>query len=147
MPGIFLSLTDEQAFLQEAAVGTLGRKDTLEAARAALDGTPRLFLWDTAVQAGWPGLLSAEDVDGAGLGAYEAMLVLEACGALVADAGLLGHLPALALIEAAASNGDGNVDSGLRAALATGERRAALVVDGIAPVIDAAGADVLVAVN
>src|SRR5580698_10073973 len=102
--GIFLSLTDEQQFLLEAARGTLARKDTLEAARAALDGAPRMFLWETAVDAGWPGLLSSEDVDGAGLGAYEAMLVLEACGERVADAGLLGHLPAVALLEAAGAD-------------------------------------------
>jgi alkylation response protein AidB-like acyl-CoA dehydrogenase len=137
--GIFLSLTDEQELLLEAARGTLARQPTLERARDALDGAPRPLLWDLAVDAGWPGLLSSEDVDGAGLGAYEAMLVLEACGERVADAGLLGHLPAVALIE--------NTDSELRGRLASGEKRAALVIDGVTPALDAAGADTLVVVS
>jgi alkylation response protein AidB-like acyl-CoA dehydrogenase len=160
MAGIYLELTDEQEFLVEAAQGTLGRQATLPAARAALDGEPALSLWDLAVEAGWPGLLAGAEVDGAELGAYEAMLVLEACGAVVADAGLLGHLPASALLEQAAGDAD------LRRALAGGERRAALV-DGalgkrpglvkasarnggvvfsgqVRGVLDAPGADVLV---
>ena len=141
MPGIFLSLTDEQQFLLEAAQGTLARQDTLAAARAALDGAPRLSLWETAIEAGWPGLLSSEEVDGAGLGAYEAMLVLEACGARVADAGLLGHLPAVALLEAASA------DTALRAELASGAKRAALVDVNAADTLDAVGADVLIVVD
>jgi alkylation response protein AidB-like acyl-CoA dehydrogenase len=140
MPGIFLQLSDEQEFLREAAAGTLARQDTLPAAREALDGAPRPFLWDVGVEAGWPGLLSDDAVDGAGLGAYEAMLVLEACGSALADAGLLGHLPAVALLEAAGADDD------LRRALAAGEQRAALVVAG-EPALDAAGADVLVVVD
>ncbi|MHB8696053.1 MAG: acyl-CoA dehydrogenase family protein [Solirubrobacteraceae bacterium] len=138
MPGIYLELTDEQQFLREAARGTLARQPTLEAARAALDGAPRMFLWDVAVEAGWPGLLSDEATDGAGLGAYEAMLVLEACGGALADAGLLGHLPAVALLERAGA------DEQLRRALASGEQRAALVDPSSGVVLDAAGADVLV---
>jgi len=92
------------------------------------------------VQAGWPGLLLGEDVDGAGLGAYEAMLVLEACGARLADARLLGHLPATALLELAGADPD------LRRALASGERRAAFV-DGVGTVLDASGADVFVVIT
>ncbi|HWF54096.1 MAG TPA: acyl-CoA dehydrogenase family protein [Solirubrobacteraceae bacterium] len=141
MPGIFLSLTDEQEFVREAAAGTLLRQETLIAAREALDGGPRLSLWDVGVQAGWPGLISSEEFDGAGLGAYEAMLVLEACGARLADAGVLGHLPAVALLEQAGADED------LRRALATGEQRAALVDTSVELTIDAAGADVLVVVD
>jgi alkylation response protein AidB-like acyl-CoA dehydrogenase len=154
------ALSDEQVFLQEAAAQALGRHDTLGAARAALDGEAPPSLWTTAVDAGWPGLLVGEDVDGAGLGALEGMLVLEACGRALADARLLGHLPATFAMEA----GDGADE--LRASLATGEQRAALV-DGRAReggavvtaahdgddmrlsgvidwVLDAPGADVLV---
>jgi alkylation response protein AidB-like acyl-CoA dehydrogenase len=139
MPGIYLELSDEQQFLLEAARGTLARQPTLEAARAALDDPgARLELWDVAVEAGWPGLLSDEEIDGAGLGAYEAMLVLEACGGAVADAGLLGHLPAVALLERA------GVDEQLRRALASGEKRAALVGLSSGVALDALGADVLV---
>jgi alkylation response protein AidB-like acyl-CoA dehydrogenase len=159
---VYLELTDEQEFLSEAAVGTLARRDTLSAARAALDGEPAPALWPLSEQAGWPGLLSAEDVDGTELGAYEAILVLEACGARLADARLLGHLPAVALIELA-----GFPDLELRRELAAGTKRAALVdpalsadagsisvsrrdplqLDGSVPlVIDGDGADLLVVV-
>jgi alkylation response protein AidB-like acyl-CoA dehydrogenase len=137
MTVMYVELSDEQQFLVEAAQGTLSRVDTLASARAALDGEPYIDLWDLAVDAGWPGLLSAEEHDGAGLGAYEAMLVLEACGARLADARLLGHLTATAMLELH----DGDPD--LRRQLATGERRAAFVA-GAGPTLDAAGADVLV---
>jgi alkylation response protein AidB-like acyl-CoA dehydrogenase len=139
---VYLALTDEQEFLREAATGSLSRHDTLAGGRAALDGAPRPELWELAREAGWPGLLSSESVDGADLGAYEAMLVLEACGARLADAGLLGHLPAVALLELA------DADPAARTRLATGECRAAFVDanDGceIRDVLDAADADVLV---
>jgi alkylation response protein AidB-like acyl-CoA dehydrogenase len=136
---MYLELTDEQGFLVEAAAGTLGRVDTLASARAALDGDHYVDLWDVAVEAGWPGLLVGQDADGAELGAYEAMLVLEACGARLADARLLGHLPATAMLELAGA------DPQLRRALASGERRAAFVdATDTRAVLDAAGADVLV---
>jgi alkylation response protein AidB-like acyl-CoA dehydrogenase len=134
---MFLSLTDEQQFLSEAAAGTLGRVDTVACARAALDGDPYVDLWGVAVEAGWPGLLLSEDNDGAGLGVYEAMLVLEQCGRRLADARLLGHLPATVLLERAGA------DPELLRALANGDRRAALV-NGEGPELDVAGADVLV---
>lgn len=128
------SLSDEQVFLQEAAEQALGRHDTIAAARAALeDDVASPSLWATAVAAGWPGLLAGEDADGAALGALEAMLVLQACGHALADARLLGHLPATFAIEA------GGGDDELRRALAAGDRRAALV-DGVAA-LRAAGAD------
>jgi alkylation response protein AidB-like acyl-CoA dehydrogenase len=162
VPGIYLELTDEQEFLVEAAEGVLSRQPTLESARAALDGEPAPSLWEIAVEAGWPGLLSAGEVDGAELGAYEAMLVLEACGARVADAGLLGHLPAAALVEAAGAGGvlrRGLASGEVRASLVDGElgdrpgsliARAqgdAIVVDGtVTGVLDASHADTLVVV-
>lgn len=137
MTVMYVELSDEQQFLVEAAKGTLSRVDTLASARAALDGEPYVDLWEVAVDAGWPGLLSAEEHDGAGLGAYEAMLVLEACGARLADARLLGHLTAAAMLE----RYDG--DPELRRQLAIGGRRAAFV-DAPGLVLDGAGADVLV---
>ncbi len=121
---MYVALSDEQEFLADAAAGILARARTVPAARDALDGTPAPSLWELAAEAGWAGILTSEDADGAGLGLYEAMLVLEACGAVLADARLLGHLPACALIEAAGA------DPELRAQLASGERRAALV-DGL----------------
>jgi alkylation response protein AidB-like acyl-CoA dehydrogenase len=118
------ALSDEQGFLAEAASGVLSRQDTINAARSALDGAPVGSLWPLAVDAGWPGLLIGEEADGAGLGAYEAMLVLEACGAVLADARLLGHLSATAVLEL----GEANLE--LRAALAAGELRAAFIDGG-----------------
>jgi alkylation response protein AidB-like acyl-CoA dehydrogenase len=159
---VYLALTDEQDFLVDAAADALGRHETLPAARAALDGAPYPSLWDLASETGWSGLLIAEDADGAELSAYEALLVLEACGRRLADARLLGHLPAAALLQDASADGD------LRAALARGERRGALldatngerstvlqaasdgdalVIDGsVRGALDLAGADLLVVV-
>ena len=72
-----LALSDEQVFLREAARGALSRFKTLEAAREALDGDDQALpdLWPTACEAGWPGLLIGEEHGGAGLGAFDAMLV------------------------------------------------------------------------
>jgi alkylation response protein AidB-like acyl-CoA dehydrogenase len=116
-----LSLSDEQEFLREAARGTLSRLKTFEAAREALDGKPDALpdLWPTAKEAGWPGLLIDEQHGGAGLDAFDAMLVLGECGRVLAPVGLLGHLPATALLN------DAPAGAPLLEALATGERRAA----------------------
>jgi len=116
-----LSLSDEQEFLREAARGTLSRFKTFEAAREALDGDRGALpdLWPTAKEAGWPGLLIDEQHGGAGLDAFDAMLVLGECGRVLAPIGLLGHLPATALLN------DAPAAAELLDALATGERRAA----------------------
>src|SRR4051794_39033744 len=95
-------LSDEQEFLREAARGTLSRFPTLEAARAALEGGELPDLWPAACEAGWPGLLISEDHGGAGLSAFDAMLVAEECGRVLAPVTLLGVLPATAILDAAA---------------------------------------------
>lgn len=116
-----LALSDEQEFLREAARGALSRYKTLEAAREALDGNEQALpdLWPTAVEAGWPGLLVSEENGGAGLDAFDAMLVLGECGRVIAGIGLLGHLPATAIL------GSGSGGTELLEPLASGERRAA----------------------
>jgi alkylation response protein AidB-like acyl-CoA dehydrogenase len=115
-----LALSDEQEFLREAARGALSRFKTLEAAREALDGASELpDLWPTACEAGWPGLLIDEAHGGAGLDAFDAMLVLGECGRVLAGVPLLGHLPATAIL------GDAPRVVEYLPALATGERRAA----------------------
>jgi alkylation response protein AidB-like acyl-CoA dehydrogenase len=116
-----LSLSDEQVFLREAARGALSRFKTLEAARAALDGDGSALpdLWPTAKEAGWPGLLIDESHGGAGLDAFDAMLVLGECGRVLAGIGLLGHLPASAILNEAPGGAP------LLGDLATGDRRAA----------------------
>jgi alkylation response protein AidB-like acyl-CoA dehydrogenase len=116
-----LALSDEQEFLREAARGTLSRVKTLEAAREALDGDAGALpdMWPAACEAGWPGLLIDEAHGGAGLDAFDAMLVLGECGRVLAPVALLGHLPATAILGAAPAG------SALLEPLASGERRAA----------------------
>jgi alkylation response protein AidB-like acyl-CoA dehydrogenase len=96
-----LALSDEQELLREAARGTLARAGTVAAARAALeDPGAAPDLWPLAVDAGWPGLLVSEDHGGAGLAAFDAMLVAQECGRVLAGVPLLGVLPATALLDA-----------------------------------------------
>lgn len=116
-----LALSDEQEFLREAARGTLSRFKTLEAARAALDGDESALpdLWPAACEAGWPGLLIDEAHGGAGLDAFDAMLVMGECGRVLAGVPLLGHLPATAILA------DSPRVAEYLPALASGERRAA----------------------
>ena len=97
-----LALSDEQELLREAARGSLARAGTIAAARAALeDPAAAPDLWPLAVEAGWPGLLISEDDGGAGLGAFDAMLIAQECGRVLAGVPLLGVLPATALLDAA----------------------------------------------
>ena len=112
-----LALSDEQEFLREAARGALSRVETVKAAREALEGGALPDLWPTAVEAGWPGLLIDEDHGGAGLGAFDAMLVAQECGRVLAAVPLLGLWPASALLQA---GGDESVE-----AVAAGELRPA----------------------
>jgi alkylation response protein AidB-like acyl-CoA dehydrogenase len=116
-----LALSDEQVFLREAARGALSRFKTFEAAREALDGDGSALpdMWPAACEAGWPGLLIDEAHGGAGLDAFDAMLVLGECGRVLAPITLLGHLPASAILSDSANA------TLLLEPLATGERRAA----------------------
>jgi alkylation response protein AidB-like acyl-CoA dehydrogenase len=114
------ALSDEQELLRESARGSLSRVKTVEAARTALEDPDALpDLWPLAVQAGWPGLLIGEEHGGAGLDGFDALLVAEECGRVLAAVPLLGLLPASAILDAAA-------DESL-AALAAGEARPAYV--------------------
>jgi len=116
-----LALSDEQVLLREAARGALSRFKTLEAAREALDGHEDALpdLWPMAREAGWPGLLIDEEHGGAGLDAFDAMLVLGECGRVLASIKLLGHLAATAILNEAPAG------ASLLADLASGEQRAA----------------------
>jgi alkylation response protein AidB-like acyl-CoA dehydrogenase len=115
-----LALSDEQEFLREAARGALSRHKTIEAAREALENPEALpDLWPLAVEAGWPGLLIDEQHGGAGLGVFEAMLVAEECGRVLAGVPFLGLIPATAILDA---SGDESLT-----AVAAGELRPAYV--------------------
>ena len=110
------ALSDEQVLLREAARGALSRFKTIEAAREALEDPSALpDLWPTVVEAGWPGLLIDEEHGGAGLGAFDALLVAEECGRVLAAVPVLGLLPATAILGAA---GDATLP-----AIAAGELR------------------------
>jgi alkylation response protein AidB-like acyl-CoA dehydrogenase len=126
------SLTDEQELLREAAVDALGRVDFVAGARDALDGAALPDVWPTAIEAGWTGLLVPEAAGGAGLEAFDAILVLEQCGRRLTGAGLIGHLAATQILVAAGHP--------LLEQLATGEQRAA-VVWGLDFELDVPGAD------
>jgi alkylation response protein AidB-like acyl-CoA dehydrogenase len=115
-----LALSDEQILLREAAQTALSRHRTIEAARSALeDPTALPDLWPTAVEAGWTGLLVSEERGGAELDAFDAMLVAEECGRVLAPVPLLGVLPATAMLDRA---GHARAEQ-----VATGEARAVYV--------------------
>ncbi len=108
-----LALSDEQEFLREAARGALSRHKTVETAHEALEDQSKLpDLWPTAVEAGWPGLLISEEHGGAGLDVFDAMLVAEECGRVLASVSLLGLVPATAILEAAGDESLSAVASG-----------------------------------
>jgi len=107
------ALSDEQEFLREAARGALSRHKTVEAAREALENPEALpDLWPMAVEAGWPGLLIDEEHGGAGLGVFEAMLVAEECGRVLASVALLGLVPATAILGSAGDESLAEVAAG-----------------------------------
>ena len=108
------ALSDEQVLLREAARGSLARFKTIEAARAALeDPTALPDLWPIAIEAGWPGLLIGEQHGGAGLGAFDALLIAEECGRVLAVVPLLGLMPAAAILDAV---GDETLEAAVAAA-------------------------------
>jgi alkylation response protein AidB-like acyl-CoA dehydrogenase len=107
------ALSDEQVFLREAARGSLSRFKTIQAARDALEDPSALpDLWPMAIEAGWPGLLVGEEHGGAGLDAFDALLVAEECGRVLASVPLIGQLPASAILNAAADQSLPAVASG-----------------------------------
>lgn len=114
-------MSDEQRMLRGAAKDALSRLDTVASAREAADGAELVALWPTACEAGWTGLLLPEEHGGAGLGLFDAMLVLEECGRRLTGAGLIGHLGACEVLRRSPG-----ADPALLADLAAGTRRAAL---------------------
>lgn len=118
-------LSEEQELLRDSARDALERLDTVASAREALDGADLLDCWPTAAEAGWAGLVISEEHGGAGLGVFDAMLVHEELGRRLTGKGLLGHVAATGLLDAAAQ--DERVAT-ILPALAAGERRAAMTL-------------------
>jgi alkylation response protein AidB-like acyl-CoA dehydrogenase len=115
-----LALSDEQELLREAARNALSRVKTVEAAREALEDPGALpDLWPTAVEAGWTGLVVGEERGGAGLGPFDAMLVAQECGRVLAGVPLIGHVLATYVLD---RSGYAGIE-----ALADGSKRAAFV--------------------
>ena len=80
-----LALSDEQELLREAARGMLARHDTVAAARARRSTARRRpTCGRPPPRPGWPGMLIGEEHGGAGLGAFDAMLVAQECGRVLA---------------------------------------------------------------
>lgn len=108
-----LELSDEQRLLREAAHEALSRIDTVAAAREALEDRSTLpDLWPVAALAGWTGLLIGEERGGTGLGAFDAMLVAQEAGRVLAGAPLLGTLPASLLLDRAAHESVADIATG-----------------------------------
>ncbi len=100
-----LGLSDEQQFLRDAAADAFSRVKTYQAAREALEDDSALpDMWPTAAEAGWLGLLVSEENGGAGLGAYDAMLIAQEAGKVLAGVPLLGALPASMLLDLGGSD-------------------------------------------
>ncbi len=100
-----LGLSDEQQFLRDAAADAFSRVKTVAAAREAIEDDSALpDMWPTAAEAGWLGLLVSEENGGAGLGAYDAMLIAQEAGKVLAGVPLLGALPASMLLDLGGSD-------------------------------------------
>jgi alkylation response protein AidB-like acyl-CoA dehydrogenase len=125
-----LELSDEQIFLRDAARDALSRTKTIEAARETLDGGQRPDLWPTAVEAGWAGLLVSDENGGAGLGAFDALLVMQEVGRGLAGIELLGHLPASALLDTGGHDAIQDVAAGTRRAAFVGAQPPGDLDDG-----------------
>ncbi len=100
-----LGLSEEQQFLRDAAADAFSRVKTYQAAREAIEDASALpDMWPTAAEAGWLGLLVSEQNGGAGLGAYDAMLIAQEAGKVLAGVPLLGALPASMLLDLGGSD-------------------------------------------
>src|SRR3954463_3425581 len=110
-----LALSDEQELLREAARNALARVKTVEAAREALEDPGALpDLWPTAVEGrgtrprgcegsggggGGAVRVGGEESGGAGLGPFDAMLVAQECGRVLASVPIFGHLLATYVLD------------------------------------------------
>lgn len=116
-----LLLSDEQLALQETAASFLA-----EFGNARKPPSEDGELWQRLCELGWPAVQVPEDFDGLGLGAVELSLLMEEMGRRLVRSPFLASvvLAQMALLHAA----EPAVRARLLPALATGERRATLIL-------------------
>ncbi len=90
-------LSADQLALRDAATDLLSARADPKRVRAVVDagGGWDRDLWTDLCAQGWPGIAVPEDAGGIGLGWVEAAVLLEAMGAFVAPAPVLGQVVAL----------------------------------------------------
>ncbi|HEX2795324.1 MAG TPA: acyl-CoA dehydrogenase [Croceicoccus sp.] len=96
------ALNEEQQMIAETARAFFAENATSEATRVAMaaDGIDRATWKAFCEDLGLAGLTAPEAFDGAGLGMVELATVAEAAGAQVAAVPLLGHVMAIAAVDA-----------------------------------------------
>src|SRR5215204_3817122 len=125
-----VDLTDEQEFLREAVAGVVARDAGIAAVRRWSESLDFAEPDALAERQGWTGIGLDEEQGGQGGGTIELAVLAEQLGrgAVPWDRTLAGCLAATLLSAA-----DGAEVIELAAAIAEGERHAALVVDGRRP--------------
>ncbi len=135
-----LELSSEQRLLAASAEERLGREKTIEAARSALEAGEAPDHWRLSLEAGWTDLLSADAEMRDQFGLLEAMLVLEQCGAVLANPGLLSHLTAKTLVAASGVHDDDESMAERRLAFVPSVRRGSTQASNSRPAVRAARA-------
>ncbi|MCG5234350.1 acyl-CoA dehydrogenase family protein [Xanthobacter oligotrophicus] len=113
-------MEDEFADIRDAARRALAGAFALDALKSAEAISPDLVvrLWQVSVEAGWPGLLIAEEAGGVGLGMSAAIVLAEELGRSLAP----GPWAAFVVLAPLLAHGD------IRARLAAGEMRVSLAL-------------------
>lgn len=98
--------SQEQELLRQSARDFLTRECSLETVRRAADDGGQVVaqLWEKAAALGWPSLVHAPSVGGAGLGLVDMALVLEEAGRCLMPGPLLGSAAVASLFVARTTN-------------------------------------------
>jgi alkylation response protein AidB-like acyl-CoA dehydrogenase len=138
---VHFDLTDEQHEIRRIARDLLADRATLEdVGRAAEAGEYDEALWRELCELGWPGIGTAEEHGGQGLGMVGVVVLAEALGYALAPVPCLGSIAAALVIEQAGSD---EQRATWLPALASGEARGALAIES-EPSADVVGADIIV---
>jgi alkylation response protein AidB-like acyl-CoA dehydrogenase len=136
--------TDDQQEIKRTAKEMLASRSTLERVRSAAESrTYDAGLWTELCELGWPGVATAEQYGGGGLGVVELAGLLEEGGYALAGSPLMATTACGAAIQEA---GSGPQKEAWLPRLASGDATGTLAVAGrLAP--DATEADVIVLVD